>query len=102
MLFTNATGGVEEWDAPEEAERWRRMMAWPVIPTVEDALAFAQNIEATMTVEGWDAMRAAREDFPAWCPADCVRPCRILLALFVRPFRLARSLLRNCRPTEQQ
>ena len=39
VLFTNATDGVEEWDAPEEAERWRRMMAWPVIPTVEDALA---------------------------------------------------------------
>jgi hypothetical protein len=45
ILFTREdedTGG-EVWDDVAEAERWRAIMDWPVLPTIAEASAFKDH-----------------------------------------------------------
>lgn len=70
LLFTVADDvtGVEDWapkargDHFDEAERWKAIMRWPRIPTVDEAQAFQHNARVARLAKWWDRLAAARAD----------------------------------------
>src|ERR1035437_2779373 len=58
VMFTRREeDGIEIFDTIEEGQRWKIMMAWPTVPSPDDAMAFAISIRATMTADAWELIR---------------------------------------------
>jgi hypothetical protein len=53
LLFSAGEDGSEYFDDPHEAERWRKIMNWPRMPTVEEASA-------------WQGFQIARAERAEW------------------------------------
>jgi hypothetical protein len=53
VMFTLGEEGSEDFDDPHEAERWRKIMNWPRMPTVEEASA-------------WQGFQIARAERAEW------------------------------------
>lgn len=76
ILFTceDEETGEEIWDPPaapafrDEAKRWQRIMKWPTVPTVAEAVAFQNNAVAALLSAWWDRLAAARAEDDAERP----------------------------------
>lgn len=67
VLFIADDGnGGECWDPPQppdfadEGERWKRLMKWPVIPSIADALQFKISAERACEAAWWGRLSEAR------------------------------------------
>lgn len=65
ILFTREDdAGEEVWDDQAEAEKWMRILAWPTLPSIADALAFKAHHVAKLEADNWDELQAARLGVP--------------------------------------
>jgi len=70
LIFTEVddVAGEERWatrargDENDEASRWKTIMGWPRIPTVEEAQQFKANALAARLARWWDRLAAARAE----------------------------------------
>lgn len=60
VIFTHEDDAGLEFMDDLEATRWQKMMAWPVAPSVAEAMAFVDTLLAEMLVENWEFLKEAR------------------------------------------
>jgi hypothetical protein len=68
LVFTEADDetGEESWAKPargdpiNEARRWQKIMKWPVVPSISEAMAYKANAEA-VRLSKWRARLAAAQ-----------------------------------------
>ncbi|MCU1340395.1 MAG: hypothetical protein JWO19_5976 [Bryobacterales bacterium] len=46
----------------EEGERWRKIMGWPTVPSIEDAQAFQLNVRRARLAKWWNKLRDAKAE----------------------------------------
>lgn len=69
VLFvdTDEASGEEIWAPPakgdrvDEGERWKRIMRWPRIPTIEEAMTFKLSVQQARLAKWWERLREARD-----------------------------------------
>jgi hypothetical protein len=69
IIFTSEDPetGEQTWDPPKSPGfyrddlHWRKIMSWPVIPEIAEAVAFQANAEAALAAAWWDRLALARQ-----------------------------------------
>jgi hypothetical protein len=64
IIFTamNDETGAEDWDEEKSARHWQRLMKWPRLPTITEALAFQANANARMQAALWYTLNGGKAE----------------------------------------